>query len=340
MLSTALKITDRELTDLSLEYWRKGEVQESLAVAEMAYERATVDSEKFIAARGLAVSLSACGEHEKALALLASLRPEDVEDAGTRGGCFAQRAFTLADLGERQLALIDYAGAAECFEQSGNLPGLAAIKNNEADILSLEGEHERAHKAVDEARSMFTRLGDQLLIAMGADQKAQLYLRQGETEKAEPFTNTAVGLCERLDQPTRLANALITQGTVYARQSDLRALAILVRAGELCEFSGDKEMAGRAYLTILEECKFSWYEKANLYSNKLRVFRAQRKLMKQFSVSPCKELIAETLRQTDDNFDRSAKLLGISRPAIIKAAKKFKIPTKPTRTRRKSLLKS
>ena len=92
------------------------------------------------------------------------------------------------------------------------------------------------------------------MMAQVDDTRARTLLAEGHIAESERLARSAVRVLERGDQQAALAEALTTQGVALARLGNHpRAKALLERAIEAAETTGDLEGAGRAKLSIIEE---------------------------------------------------------------------------------------
>jgi CheY-like chemotaxis protein len=151
-------------------------------------------------------------------------------------------------------ALIEYSAASFHFEQAGNERYLARVENNLGYLFFTIGRYKDSHSHLDRARHLFLKLKDVGTAAQVDDTRARALLAQGHVAEAERLVRSAVKVLERGGQQALLAEALTTQGVALARLGNHpRARALLERAIEVAETTGDLEGAGRAKLSIIEE---------------------------------------------------------------------------------------
>lgn len=150
-------------------------------------------------------------------------------------------------------ALIEYAAASFHFEEAGNERALARVENNLGFLFFSLERYKDAHSHLDRARHLFLQLKDVGTAAQVDDTRARTLLAQDHTAEAERLARSAVRVLERGGQQAVLAEALATQGVALARLGNPRAKAILERAIEVAETTGDIEGAGRAKLSMIEE---------------------------------------------------------------------------------------
>jgi CheY-like chemotaxis protein/tetratricopeptide (TPR) repeat protein len=151
-------------------------------------------------------------------------------------------------------ALIEYAASSFHYEQAGNVRALARVETNLGYLFFTIGRYREAHEHLNRARSLFIELKDRGTAAQVDDTRARTLLAQGQIAEAERVARSAVRVLERGDQQAYLAELLTTQGVALARLgSHPRARALLQRAIEVAETTGDLEGAGRAKLSVIEE---------------------------------------------------------------------------------------
>jgi CheY-like chemotaxis protein/Tfp pilus assembly protein PilF len=151
-------------------------------------------------------------------------------------------------------ALIEYAAASFHFEQAENVRNQAGVENNLGFLFFTIGRYKDAHYHLDRARYLFLELKDVGTAAQVDETRARTLLAEGRIVEAERMVRSAVKTLETGGQQAVLAEALTTQGIVLARLGNHpRAKAVLERAVEVAETTGDLEGAGRAKLSIIEE---------------------------------------------------------------------------------------
>lgn len=151
-------------------------------------------------------------------------------------------------------ALIEYTASSFHYERAGNELALARVELNLGHLFFKVGRYGEAHEHLSVARHLFLKLKDAATTAQVDDTRARTLLAQGYAAEAERIARHAVRVLERGGQQALLAEALTTQGVALARLgNDARAKALLERAVEVAETTGDLEGAGRAKLSIIEE---------------------------------------------------------------------------------------
>jgi len=151
-------------------------------------------------------------------------------------------------------ALIEYAASSFHYEQAGNARALARVETNLGYLFFTIRRYTEAHQHLDRARYLFLDLKDVGTAAQVDDTRARTLLAEGHVVEAERLARSAVKVLERGDHQAYLAEVLTTQGVALARLGNQkRAEALLERAVEVAETTGDLEGAGRAKLSIIEE---------------------------------------------------------------------------------------
>jgi CheY-like chemotaxis protein/tetratricopeptide (TPR) repeat protein len=151
-------------------------------------------------------------------------------------------------------AIIEYTAASHHFELSGNVSHRALAENNLGFLLSVAGRYDEAHRHLNRARALFEQVGEKGRIAQVDDARARVMLKEGKVGQAMRVIRTAVGALEHGGENALLAEALTTQGLVFARagEHDL-SKTTLRRAAKVAEEAGAPEDAGLALLTLVEE---------------------------------------------------------------------------------------
>lgn len=151
-------------------------------------------------------------------------------------------------------ALIEYAAASVHFEEAGHDRYQACVENNLAMLLFKLTKLEEAYQHLDRADTLFTALGDIVHQGQVAETRAQFMLAEGATVQAERSARRAVQLLENGDQRSLLAEALTTHGIALSLlHHDDQAYAEFERAIQIADDAGDRESAGLAALTLVEQ---------------------------------------------------------------------------------------
>jgi tetratricopeptide (TPR) repeat protein len=151
-------------------------------------------------------------------------------------------------------ALIEYAAASFHYEQAGNDRYQALVENNLGYLYFTIGRYKDAHRHLDRARDIFSRLKDMSRMAQVDDTRARSLLAEGRLADAERVIRPAIRTLERGDELAVLAEALTTYGVILARLGrHARSRELLERAMEVAEMAGDLEGAARAEMSVIEE---------------------------------------------------------------------------------------
>src|SRR5438128_126008 len=183
------------------------------------------------------------------------------EDNALKGAFHNEFALLFTCLGTEEnrrdyldKALIEAAAASFHFEQAGNIRFLARVENNLGFLYFTLGQYRDAHKHLDRARYLFLQTKDLGTAAQVDDTRARTFLAEGKVVDAERISRSAVKNLERGGEQAVLAEALNTHGIALARLGhQTRSRALLERAVQIAETTGDLEGAGRAKLSIIEE---------------------------------------------------------------------------------------
>jgi len=169
-------------------------------------------------------------------------------------------------------ALIEFAAASYHFEQAGHRRYQACVENNLGMLFCTAGQYAEAHEHLDRAQALLTSLRDVVHLAQSDETRARVLLAEGKVAEAERLVRGAAEVLERGGEQALLAEALTTQGVALARLGRRgEARLVLERAADVAESAGDREGAGRAALTLVEELGddlldeelFATYERAD-----------------------------------------------------------------------------
>ena len=253
------------LVELAHCYWRQGGTDEARATLDEADSRLT---DKDTGLRALSALRRALVEESAtrtndALRILTESAPLFEAGAGDtlRGRYHNELAAVLWSLGrtERRAdyldrAFIEYEAAAFYFERANHTPYRAAVENNLGYLFLTVSKLDEAHRHLDTARRLFTRLGDGARAAQVDETRARAMLAEGRVAEAEAVARAAVRALEGSDELALLADALTTRGAALARLGRREeARNALNAARESAELAGNDEAAGLAELTLLEE---------------------------------------------------------------------------------------
>jgi len=246
-------------------YWREGAFDEARVLLRDALVRlSNEDGElRAVALLRLALVESASFRLSDALHLLTEAAPlfEASDNHNLKGRFHNEYGTVLKNLGAAERrgdyvdrALIEFAAASYHFEQAGHRRYQACVENNLAMLFSTAGRYAEAHEHLDRAQALLTSMRDLLHLAQADETRARVLLSEGQSAEAERLAQGAAEALERGGEQALLAEALTTQGVALARLGRReRARATLQRAVEVAEGAGDREGAGRAALTVIEE---------------------------------------------------------------------------------------
>ncbi|PYS80935.1 MAG: hypothetical protein DMF67_18730, partial [Acidobacteria bacterium] len=246
-------------------YWRQGEFDEARAlIREGLSHLPEVEREtKALALIRSAIIERSVGRFSEALRIHIEAAPlfEKVDSHALKGMFHLGLAKTLKELGAIEnredyadRTLIEYTAASFHFEQAGHERHRARVENNIGLFLSSLGRFAEAHEHVGRARRIFAGLKDAGSVAQVDDTRARVLLAEGKRAEAERSARAAVRALEKGDGQALLAEALTTHGVALARTGQYaRARRALERALAVAERVGDREGAGRAALTVVEE---------------------------------------------------------------------------------------
>ena len=212
----------------------------------------------------IAVAEASAGRYGDALRILTDATPlfEESTNHVLKGNFHKELAVSLKTLGasERRQdyfdrAVIEYTAAVQHFELARYERYAANIETNLASLLSSKlGRHSEAHKHLDRAQTICTRLKDAGSLAEVDETRARVLVAEGNYREANRILAGAIQTFEQGGESARLADALTLQGVVWARLGAFdNSVAILRRASEMAEGVGALAIAGQASLTLVEE---------------------------------------------------------------------------------------
>ncbi|HET6976485.1 MAG TPA: helix-turn-helix domain-containing protein [Pyrinomonadaceae bacterium] len=262
--------------------------------------------------------------------------------------------------------------------KAGHVRYLARVENNIGFILLLLGRAAEALAHLDQARTIFVSLKDSRMVAQVNETRARVFLVEKRFAEAERTIFTAVAVLEQGDDASLLAEALTTEGSIFAGSGKHdNARKAFDRASEVAAAAGDTHLAALAQLRLIEEMVnvlsktelLDSYRKADEYVGErashaelesLRlcghlVFDALEKLhsveddliggtlteeVNHFEG----RLIARALEQANGSVTRAARELGVSHQGLVKIIDRRHSKTlgearRPKRIRRKSIIR-
>lgn len=246
-------------------YWREGAFDNGRILLREALDHLP-DSEIELRAKALlrsAIIDWAANRHEEALKILTDAAPlfNLVENHCLKGSFHNQYAIVLRNVGAAEkredyvdLALIEYTAAAYHFAEAGHIRYQACVENNLGFLFWQVHKLVEAHEHLDRAQILFARLKDDLHGALVDETRARVLLSEGRSVDAEKAARRAVRILENGDEPSWLAEALISLGVSLGRLKRFEdARSTLERAIECAHQANNFESAGNAALIMIEE---------------------------------------------------------------------------------------
>ena len=249
--------------ELGMCYWRAGALDEARLLLQEALRKHGGDDElkARILIRSTLVEISA-GRYNDALRILDEAEPVfNLSPDAVKGRWHGQRALVLRRLGAAEgradyldRAIIEFTAAVFHFEQAGHERYCGNAENNLAMLLHRMGRHAEAHRHLDRAHRIFTKLGDAGNAAQVNETRARVLLAEGRYGEAAVVIKYAVAALEQAGEQALLADALAVQATAEARRGQPHlSLPVFRRAVETAEQAGAPESAAAAALSLLEE---------------------------------------------------------------------------------------
>jgi CheY-like chemotaxis protein/tetratricopeptide (TPR) repeat protein len=295
--------------DLALCYWREGSYDEARIQLATALNLVAAENHELKAILLIRAGIVEVWSQRlnEALRLYDEAIPfvERSQDHALKGSFHFEYALVLRRLSapenrEEYLdrALIEYTASGFHYEQAGNMLALARVELNLGYLFFTIGRHKEAHTHLDTARELFLKLRDRGTAAQVDDARARTLLAEGHVAEAERVARAAVRVLERSDHRALLAEALTTQGVALARLgNDLRAKALLERAIDVAQTTGDPEGAGRAQLSIIEELegKTKTNELISIYRSAIDLLKGSQDPATGKRLIACADRLFETL---------------------------------------------
>lgn len=150
--------------------------------------------------------------------------------------------------------MIEYTAAAYHFAEAGHIRYQACVENNLGFLFWQVHKLVEAHEHLDRAQILFVSLKDDLHGALVDETRARVLLSEGRLVDAEKAARRAVRILENGDEPSWLAEALISLGVSLGRLKRFEdARSTLERAIECAHQANNVESAGNAALIMIEE---------------------------------------------------------------------------------------
>lgn len=253
------------IIELAYCYWRQGSFDEARVLLSEAIEKIG-DADPELQAKGrlrLIIVERTANKLSTTFQLLQDSAAlfEKINNHTVKGGYHVELAVTLKNLGKQEQradyidrALLEYEAASFHFEQAGHLRYRANVENNLGNLFFELSRFEQAHKHLDRARRLFVSLKDKVHGARTDETLANVLLAQGRNSEAERCARSAVRTLEGGGEQALLAQMLTTHAVALARLNRAQPARVALRlAIEIAEQVGDREGAGRAALTLIEE---------------------------------------------------------------------------------------
>lgn len=257
--------TAEALTDLAYCYWREGALDEARDTLNTARSQLTEGESYQMAVTLLRLPIveTTATRYSDALRVLIEAEPY-VEASGSdalKGKFHNELALVLKDLGAAghredytDRALIEFAAASHYFEQAGHNRYRACVERNLGFLFSLVGKYTDAHQHFNHARRLLVEIKDYVHVAQVDETRARALIAQGRYIEAERIAGMAVEALQKGGEQQLLAEALAAHGKALARLGrHQHARLTLQQAVVIAEPAGDREGAGNALLTAIEE---------------------------------------------------------------------------------------
>src|ERR1051325_7771599 len=261
-LFESLKLPDKRaeaMTDLALCYWRSGAQDNGRALFQQALETAQTAQTKLRTLTNASTVEISSGRYTDALALLnaAAAYLGEVSADWIHGAYHYQRGLVYRGLGGTENvdhALIEYSAASLHLAKAGHVRHLAGVENSIGFIHMLLGRATEALTHLDKARAIFVSLRDSRMVAQVNDTRARVFLAEKRFAEAERAIFAAVTVLEQGDDASLLAEALTTEGSIFAGSEKYdSARSAFNRASDVAAEAGDTHFAAVAQLRMIEE---------------------------------------------------------------------------------------
>src|SRR5215204_3527699 len=245
--------------DLALCYWRSGAQDEGRALFRQAVDAAQKSETKLRTLTNASTVEISSGRYEEALALLntAAAFLAEVSDDWIHGAYHYQRGLAYKRLGGTENldhALIEYSAASMHLANAGHVRHLAGVENNIGFIHLLLGRATEALTHLDKARAIFVSLKDSRMVAQVNDTRARVFLAEKRFAEEERAIFAAVTVLEQGDDSSLLAEALTTEGRIFAGSGKYdSARSAFNRASDVAAAAGDSHLAAIAQLRMIKE---------------------------------------------------------------------------------------
>jgi len=252
-------------TELAYCYWRQGAFDEARVILTEVLRRLSKDDleRRAVAILRLAIVETSDKRWNDALRILMEAAPlfEASVTHALKGKFYNELANVLnyLSVAERRRdytdrALVEYAAAGFHFEQAKHTRNQAAVENNLGYLFATLGNFTEAQSHLDRARRLFSRLKDTVHSAQVDETRARVFIAAGRYAEAERLARIAAGVLSKGGELALLSETLITHGVALARLGrHVPARSAFLRAQETAELAGDREDAGLASISLIEE---------------------------------------------------------------------------------------
>jgi len=309
-------------SDLAVCYWREGAFDEARIILDDVFGNnfnLSPELEGKILLRSVNVEISTC-HYSRAQDFINKATPL-IEKNGNNlllGKLYFHRALVSHCQGEDKhvstfllSAIDDYRQAGFYYKKAKHYIYAATAESNAGNVYRLLKNYKNAHSHLDKAVYLFIKLKDQSSAALVYENKAQAFLAENKLADAEAAARASVAMVSVGDEKSLLAESLTTLAIVLSRRGALNeAIHTFVEAKETALSVGDKESAGTAVLTQLEEFQSDltpvifrslYLEADELLKNSPKigtVDRLQRIARKQFEIGN-----SDTFFESEKTFD-------------------------------------
>lgn len=298
-------------------YWREGAYDEArVTLCEARAKLSDLDNDlQAVALVRSAIVERAARRFHDALRVLDEAAPliEKSASHSLKGKYHNTLALVFRNLGAAEnyedyidRALVEYAAASFHFKQAGHTRFRARVENNLGFLFFTIKRYEEARGHLDCARRLFDSLKDSGSCAQVDESRARLLLAQGMNLEAERVVRSAIRVQEKSGEQSLLAESLTTYGIALARLGQTeRARMVLQRAIEVASLVGDKENAGLAALTIIEEIgdRLTISEITTAYERAAIFLKGSQNLETLARLVACSELAMAWSRQRKANLN-------------------------------------
>jgi tetratricopeptide (TPR) repeat protein len=255
--------------ELATGSWRQGQVDNALLLIDSVVSEEMsppVAAECFVTQ---AVFRAEKGDYQGSLLSLGRAAPYiDTAPIVVQGAYFNQRARAHKEMGNLDAALLDYGGAAWCYESAGRRDNEGGVAINVAGLCLKIGDLSRATANIERAITIYSSI-DSDYLSQAYDTQANILLAQEKFSLALRSCDKAIALVGEND--VWLQTFLVTRGKVKARLSDHSARQDFDGAIELAKQLGLPAGIVAAccaliqFLALPVEDLVSYYQMADVY---------------------------------------------------------------------------